>query len=99
MASPLRMLLVATALLTTGALQVAAASGEDACCEGETDAGEVPCPDCPPGLACGCCPLRAVEAPPLGTAPARPPGVAIAVVAVEPSLGASVTDVFHPPRG
>jgi hypothetical protein len=93
------MLLVASALLSSGALQVAAAMGDGACCAGETEEKDAPCPDCPPGLACACCPMRgAVHATALEVAPAPSRGVAIAVVTSEPSLGASVTDIFHPPR-
>jgi hypothetical protein len=39
-----------------------------------------------------------VQAAPAVVAPAASPGVAIAVVEAAPSLGASVTDIFHPPR-
>src|SRR5512139_1937720 len=99
MTSLFRMLLVATALLNSGALQVAAAMGDDACCAGETEEKDASCPDCPPGLACACCPVRgAVQASTLLVAPASSPGVSIAVAASEPSLGASATDIFHPPR-
>jgi hypothetical protein len=99
--TPVRALLVATALLSSGALQVAATMGEDACCAGDAreEGQDASCPDCPPGLACGCCPLRgAVEAAAVEVAPAPSRGVAIAVVATEPSLGMSATDIFHPPR-
>lgn len=93
------MLLVATALLTSGALQVAAAAGEDACCAGEGEPEGAPCPDCPLGIACSCCPARsAVHAAALELAPATSPGVAISIAAAEPSLGASAADIFHPPR-
>jgi hypothetical protein len=99
MTSLFRMLLVATALLSSGALQAAAALGDDACCAGEAEEKDASCPDCPPGLACACCPIRgAVQAAVLEVAPATSPGVAIAVATAEPSLGASVTDIFHPPR-
>ena len=48
-----RILLVAMALLNSGALQVVAAMGDDdACCAGETEEKDASCPDCPPGLAC-----------------------------------------------
>lgn len=95
----LRILLVASALLSSGALQVAAAMAEDACCAGETEGKDAPCPDCPPGLACGCCPVRgAVQVALAVVAPAASPGVAIAVVKAAPNLDASVTDIFHPPR-
>jgi hypothetical protein len=40
----------------------------------------------------------AVQGVVLEVAPATSPGVAIAVATTEPSLGASVTDIFHPPR-
>jgi hypothetical protein len=99
MKSLLRMLLVATALLTSGALQVAAAVEDDGCCTGETEERGAPCPDCPPGLACACCQIRgAVPAAALEVAPAASPGVAMAVAAAEPSVGAPATDIFHPPR-
>lgn len=99
MTSLFRMLLVATALLSSGALQVAAAMGDDACCAGETEEKDASCPDCPPGLACACCPVRgAVPAAVLEVAPATSPGVAIAVATAEPNLGAPATDIFHPPR-
>lgn len=101
MAAFFRMLLVLTALASSGAVQVAASLGDDLCCAGErgTEEEDAPCPDCPPGLACACCPIRgAVQAEAPEVAPAASAGVAIAVAAVEPSLGASVTDIFHPPR-
>jgi hypothetical protein len=94
-----RILLVAMALLNSGALQVVAAMGEDACCAGETEEKDASCPDCPPGLACACCPIRgALQTAALEIVPASSPGVAIAVVAAEPNLGAAVTDIFQPPR-
>ncbi|HET6948788.1 MAG TPA: hypothetical protein VFI47_00330 [Acidimicrobiales bacterium] len=95
------MLLVATALLSSGALQLAGAAGDDACCaEGRGEEGkDASCPDCPPGLACACCPIRgAVQTAVLDVAPAPSPGAAIAVTIAEPSRRASVTDIFHPPR-
>jgi hypothetical protein len=99
MTSLFRMLLIATALLSSGALQVVAAMGDDACCAGEKGERDASCPDCPSGLACACCPIRgAVQSAVLEVAPATSPGVAIAVAAAEPSVGASVTDIFHPPR-
>lgn len=96
----LRTLLVVTALLSSGALQVAAAAGDDACCPEERGEEEnAPCPDCPPGLACACCPLRgAVHAAVLDVAPPSSQGAAIAVTSAAPSLRAAVTDIFHPPR-
>jgi hypothetical protein len=96
-----RMLLVATALLSSGVLQVATAMGHDPCCAAEQDAGErdASCPDCPPGLACSCCPVRgALQAAAPAIRPSALPGVPISVVAFEPSLGAPVTDIFQPPR-
>lgn len=99
MTSLLRMLLVVTALLSSGVLQVAAAMGDDACCAGETEGKGASCPECPPGLACACCPSRgAVEVAALVVAPAAPAGIAIVAAATEPSLGSAVTDIFHPPR-
>jgi hypothetical protein len=97
MTSLLRILLLASALLSGGALQVAAAMGADTCCE-ETEAGGEETP-CSPGLACACCPIRAaVQFAVADVAPATSPGVAVAVAAVEPTLGGPVTDIFHPPR-
>jgi hypothetical protein len=94
-----RILLVATSLLSSGALRIVSAMGDDACCPGETEERDASCPDCPPGLVCACCPVRgAVQAATFVVAPASSPGVSIAVAASEPSLGASVTDIFHPPR-
>ena len=99
MTSLFRMLLVATSLLSSGALQVASAMGDDACCAGETEEKDASCPDCPPGLVCACCPIRGtVQAATFVVAPASSPGASIALAPSEPSLGASVTDIFHPPR-
>jgi hypothetical protein len=102
MASFLRILLVATALLSGGVLQVAAAFGDDACCAGEQGSKEgkhAPCTNCPPGVACACCPIRGtVESAPLVVPPAESSGVAVAVAVSEPIVGPSVTDIFHPPR-
>jgi hypothetical protein len=99
MASFLRVLLVATALLSSGVLQVAAAMGDDACCAEEAGGGDASGPDCSPGVACACCPTRgAIEVHPVVAAPAPPIGAAPLAHAPEPSLGASVTDIFHPPR-
>jgi hypothetical protein len=84
------------ALLTSGALQLASAIGDDGCCAAEKG---TPCSSCPAGIACACCPARGVaEIAALDIAPATSPGVAIAVATTEPSLGAKVTDIFHPPR-
>jgi hypothetical protein len=95
----LRMSLVAAALLSSGALQVAVAMGDDGCCAGEAEQNESSCPDCPPGLACGCCPLRgAVPACAVDVAPAASPGLAISVAAAEPTFGGAAPDIFHPPR-
>lgn len=94
----LRTLLLATALLSGGALQVAAAMGADTCCAEESGAGGEETP-CPPGLACACCPIRgAVQFAVADVAPATSLGVAVAVAAAEPTLGGPVTDIFHPPR-
>jgi hypothetical protein len=94
----LRILLIATALLSGGALQVAAAMGADACCAEEAGGGGEETP-CPPGLACACCPIRgAVQFAAADVAPAPSRRVAVAVAAAEPTLGGSVTDIFHPPR-
>jgi hypothetical protein len=94
----LRILLVAAALLSSGALQVAAAIGDDACCAQEAQEEHPSCPDCPPGVACACCPMRAaVQAAP-ELKPRTPAGVALAVVAAEPAGAAPATDIFHPPR-
>lgn len=92
----LRTVTVAFALLSSGALQAAAAMGDDPCCAEETDA---PVPDCPPGVACACCPTRGAVRPALPElAPARTEGVALAVAAQEPSAAAPPADIFHPPR-
>jgi hypothetical protein len=99
MTSLFRMLVVATSLLSSGTLQVAAVMGDDGCCAGETEEKDASCPDCPPGLACACYSIRgAVQAVALEVAPATSPGAAIAIATAEPSLGAAVTDIFHPPR-
>ncbi|HET8541100.1 MAG TPA: hypothetical protein VFL83_14595 [Anaeromyxobacter sp.] len=99
MTSSLRMLLVGAALLSSGALQLAAAMGDDVCCTGDAEGNGASCPDCPPGLACACCPIRgAVRASHPDVAPAAWRGVAIAVVSAEPTLRGAVTDIFHPPR-
>ncbi len=96
MKSFFRTVLVATALLTSGAPRVLAALGDDACCAEERD---VPCPDCPPGLVCACCPMRgAVSAAVPDVAPAALHAVAVPVTAEEPVLLASASDIFQPPR-
>lgn len=92
----LRTLMLAAALVSSGALQVAAAMGEDPCCVEES---ESPIPDCPPGVACACCPTRGAVRPLLpDVAPARSPGFALAVVAPEPTAIAPAADIFQPPR-
>lgn len=95
-----RTVLVVVALLTSGAPQLAATAGDDACCPEERgEEKDAHCPDCPPGLACACCPSRgAVQAAVHDVTPAPSPGAAIAVTCAEPILRASVTDIFHPPR-
>jgi hypothetical protein len=91
--------LVAIALLTSGAVQVAAASGEDACCAEEAEEKGASCPECPPGIACACYPTGgAVQAVAPKIAAATSPGIALAVAAAEPSAVAAATDIFHPPR-
>lgn len=96
MKSFFRMVLVATALLTSGAPQALAALGDDACCAEERN---VPCPDCPPGLVCACCPMRgAVGAAAPDVAPTASHAVAVAVAADEPVLLAAASDIFQPPR-
>ncbi len=96
MPSFFRMILVAVALLTSGAPQALLALGDDGCCAEERD---VPCPDCPPGLACACCPMRgAVSAAALDVVPAASRGVAVRVATAEPVLRASASDIFQPPR-
>lgn len=96
MPSFIRMLLVATALLTSGVLQVAAAKGEDACCTHDEGGSSR---DCPPGLACSCCPARgAIHVVAPEVAPAATPGLAVPVSVLEPTLVASAADIFHPPR-
>lgn len=98
MARLLRILLAVIAVLSSGVLQVASAMGEDACCSGEPTDQHGPCTDCPPGLACGCCPIRAaaVDAP-IVTPPASS-GVAVTITCAEPPVGPAVTDIFQPPR-
>lgn len=92
----LRMVVAALALLTSGTLQLASALGDAPCCEEERGDADA---DCPPGMACACCPIRgAVEIAALGVAPAASPGVAVPLVAVEPNPGAAVSDIFQPPR-
>lgn len=99
MTSVLRTLLLATALLSSGVLQVAAATGDDACCAGEAGEQDASCPGCPPGLACACYPVRgAVQATAHEVAPPASTGLALAVATAEPCLGPPVTDIFHPPR-
>lgn len=97
MTSFFRMVLVAVALLTSGAPQALAALVEDdGCCAEERD---VPCPDCPPGLVCACCPMRgATSAAAPDVSPAASRGVAVRVAADEPVLRASASDIFQPPR-
>ncbi len=90
-----RMILVAMALLTSGALQVAAAAGDDACCEQKG----APCRDCPPGLVCACCPARgAVQAAIPEVAPVATPGVVMVVAGADPNVAAPASDIFQPPR-
>ncbi len=96
MKSFFRMVLVATALLASGAPQALAALGDDACCAEERS---VPCQDCPPGLVCACCPMRvapAASAPSL--APVASPGIAVPVTVSEPAVEAFADGVFQPPR-
>lgn len=101
MARLLRPLLLATALLTSGLVQLATAAGPDACCADEPagqDAHDAPCPDCP-GLACGCCPARgAVQPLAVDLAPAATRGVSVATAAAEPTPGAMPAGIFIPPR-
>lgn len=98
MAPLLRMLLVAAALLSGGVLQLASAMGEDGCCAGESSDQDRPCTECPPGLACACCPLRGAVAVAPVVAPPAPSGRAVSVPCAEPLAGPAVTDIFHPPR-
>jgi hypothetical protein len=96
MPSLVRSLLVAAALLSSGVLEVAAGVGEDACCAGERSA---PCPECPLGVACACCPVRGavqVAAPEL--APVASATATVVTVSAEPNPRMSVADIFHPPR-
>lgn len=91
-----RMLLVAAALLASGAPQVLAALGDDACCAEE---GDLSGPGCPPGLSCVCCPMRiAPDAGAPSLAPAVAPGVAVSVAVAEPVADATPACVFQPPR-
>jgi hypothetical protein len=92
-----RTLLVTLALLTSGAVQLAAAEGSDDCCV-QDDAQS---PECPPaGSCCDCCPVRAARtsASP-DVAPANVLRVAVVVTAAEPLLGPSPDGIFQPPRG
>jgi hypothetical protein len=94
---PFRALLIAIALLSSGALQVAAASGEDECCPEEES---VPCPDLPQGVACVCCPsCIAVRSEAPDVAPTASPVRAVAVAAAEPRLDGAMSEIFLPPRG
>jgi len=96
MPSFFRLLLVATALLSSGVLQVAATVGEDACCAEDERS---PCPDCPPGVACACCPFQgAVPVAAPEPAPPASPGAVVAIASAGPSPRAPGTDIFHPPR-
>lgn len=96
MPSFVRMVLVATALLSSGVLQVAASPGGDDCCEEERDSG---CPELPPGLACGCCPHQgAVVAASPEVAPTAVPVGRVAVTVSAPSARSAVADIFQPPR-
>lgn len=96
MTSFVRMLLVATSLLSSGVLQAAAAFGEDACC---ADEGGSTCPSLPPGVACACCPHQGADrfAVP-DIAPVATPCAAVAGAAPEPSIRADAAEIFHPPR-
>jgi hypothetical protein len=96
----LRALLLAVALLTSGALQVAAAVGEDACCaEEQEQEAPLPCSGCPPGVACACCPSTgAVASSGPEVAPASSKGVGVVTAPPAPSALASASDIFHPPR-
>ena len=96
MPSFFRMVLVATALLSSGVLQVVASLGGDDCCAKEDGSG---CPELPPGLACGCCPHQgAVMTAAPEVAPLAARVGTVALVAAEPSARSTVADIFHPPR-
>ena len=88
--------LLAGALLSSGVPQAAATIGEDGCCPEDES---VPCPDVPLGVACACCPSSsAVHGSGPDVARAASPVVAVAIVIPEPSLDASVAEIFQPPR-
>lgn len=96
MKAPFRAVLLAVALLSSGALQVAAAFGEDECCSKEES---VPCRGLPLGGACPCCPSNSAAcsvAP--DVAPRASFVAAIAIVVAEPRLCASIGEIFQPPR-
>jgi hypothetical protein len=88
--------LVALSLLTSGVFEVVAAMEESSCCDasGEQDAP----PDCTAGVLCACCPAAAIPAASHGSS--SPASIASGPRALvpEPTLAASVTDIFHPPR-
>ena len=90
------MLLVATALLSSGVLQLAASLGGDDCCAEEHGSG---CQELPPGLTCGCCPHQGaitIASPEVAPTAARVERVALTFAA--PSARSTVADIFHPPR-
>lgn len=90
------MVLVATALLSSGALRLAASPGGDDCCAEEHGTG---CPELPLGLACGCCPHQgavvaaAPELAPIAVAVGR-----VALTVAPPSARSAAADIFQPPR-
>jgi hypothetical protein len=95
MSAFLRMLLVATALLTSGVAQAVLATGEGACCPDE----HASAPACPPGSACACCPVRgAAPATRVELAPTASVTIAVPVRTIEPSVATPAADIFHPPR-
>ena len=96
MSSFARMVLLATALLSSGVLQVAASLGEDDCCAKDDGSG---CPELPPGMFCGCCPHQgAVVAAAPEVAPVAVPVGRVAITLEAPSARSTVADIFHPPR-
>jgi hypothetical protein len=96
-----RALCAALALATTAAQALPLAGGDDACCSEERapERDEAPCPDCPPGLACGCCAVRGVEpAATAALAPISTAGVGVAFVDATLAGRTAPADIFHPPR-
>ncbi|HYD40213.1 MAG TPA: hypothetical protein VEB43_05245 [Anaeromyxobacter sp.] len=93
----LRAALVALALLTSGVFELAAALEDASCCE-EAGEQEAPRPDCTAGVLCACCPAAALPGARPGSSGAASTASGPRALVAEPTLAASVTDIFHPPR-